>query len=338
MKSKRTLKIITIVILSLTLVIGLASCELFSGETLVTNTTDITESFENITIDTSVSDVYIQPSTNGRTSVVCRESEKVYHSVTVANGTLSISEVDTRSDMEKAKASLGILTKTIIIYLPIGEYDSLDVEIDTGNLAVPSGYTFKTAEIETDTGNVDYFSNANSLEIDTDTGIIKVRDITATIIKLQADKGDLSVKDATAENISLETDTGDISIFYSDVTSSIDVKTNTGEIQLTDISCANVNVSNDTGKTVLHSLIASETLNINSDVGEVKLIYSDAHDIVIETNVGSVHATLLSEKQFDVKTDIGKTNIPQSAGEGTCKITTGLGDITVIIEKILVVE
>ncbi len=338
MKSKNIFKVLIIAILAVAMVTGLSGCGNYAAETLVTNTKNITEEFDNILINTTTSDVYFQPSTDGKVSVVCRESKKVYHSVTVEAGTLVIDEVDTRSDIEKLKTNLSLFTRTIIVYLPAGEYESLKIELDTGDIDIPHGYKFGSVDIETDTGNVDFESDTAVLEINTDTGIIKVNDIAAESIKLDTETGDVTIEDVICDRITVDTDTGDVNILYSTVKEALTATTDTGKIQLTEIGCKKVSVTNETGKTVLHSLIASEEISVNSNVGDIKLHYSDAPLIELTTTVGSVHATILSDKQFEVSTDVGKINVPASAGEGVCRISTDVGDITVIVEKIITVE
>lgn len=338
MKSKNIFKATITVILALAMILSLAGCGDYAAETLITNTKNVTEEFDRILINTTTSDVYFQPSTDGKVSVVCRESKKVYHNVTVEAGTLVIGEIDTRSDIEKLKTNLSLFTRTIIVYLPLGEYEALDIELDTGNVDISDGYKFASVEIETDTGNVDFESDAAVLEINTDTGIIKVNDITAESIKLDTDIGDVTLEDITADRITVDTDTGDISILYSTVKETLTATTDAGKIQLTEIGCNKLSVTNETGKTVLHSLIAGEEITVNSNVGDIKLHYSDSPLIDLKTTVGSINATILSDKQFEVSTDVGKINVPASAGEEVCKISTEVGDITVIVEKIITVE
>lgn len=338
MKSKSIFKTAVTVILALAMIMSLAGCGDYSAETLVTNTKNITEEFDRIVINTTTSDVYFQPSADGKVSVVCRESKKIYNSVTVEAGTLVIDEVDTRTDIEKLQTNLSLFTRTIIVYLPAGEYDSLEIELDTGNIDICDGYKFGSVDIESDTGNVDFKSDAAVLEINTDTGIIKVNDMTAESIKLDTDTGDVTVEDVICDRITADTDTGDINVLYSTVNDSLTATTDAGKIQLTEIACKKVSATNTTGKTALHSLIASEEIAVDSNVGDIKLDYSDAPLIVLNTTVGSVHATILSDKQFEVSTDVGKINIPASAGEEICRISTDVGDITVIIEKIITVE
>ena len=338
MKSKKILKAIIIATIAIAMIAGLTSCGNYSAETLVTNTTDVSQDFSGIVINTSDSDVYFQPSTDGKVSVVCRESKKIYHSVTVEENTLIIDEIDTRSDIEKLRPGISLFARTIIDYLPVGEYADLAVEIDTGDIDIPAGYTFNNVDIENDTGNIYFKSNAEVLELNTDTGTIKISELTATNIKLDTDTGDISVEDVSSKVINADTDTGDINILYSDIDGALNTSADTGKIQLTDVSCTRSEISNNTGKIVLHSLLSKEEIKVTADTGDIKLLYSDAPSIILETTTGDVHATILSDKQFDITTDVGDINIPEDAGEQTCKITTDTGDITVIVEKILVVE
>lgn len=338
MKLKKLFNLIASAALLAAILATLCACGDYSAETLVTNTTDVSDKFSKIVIKTDTSNVYFQPATDGKVSVVCRESEHIYHSVTVESDTLVIGEVDTRSDIEKLKPQLNLFTRMVIIYLPAGEYASLNVEIDTGNIVVPKGYNFENVDIETDTGDVDFNSNGATIEINTDTGSIKVSEANAENIKLDTDTGDISVEDTLADRISADTDSGDISILYSDFTDTVNASSDKGKIRLTYVCCATANTTNNAGKIVLLNLVAKKEINSHNDMGDIELLHSDAPSITLGTNVGSVRATILSPKQFTVKTNLGKVTVPESSGEQTCKITTDVGDITVTIESILTVE
>ncbi len=61
---------------------------------LVTNEYEITEAFNDISIDTETSHVSVQKSTDGKNKVVCYEKEDYTHTVKVTDGVLTVSLQD----------------------------------------------------------------------------------------------------------------------------------------------------------------------------------------------------------------------------------------------------
>ena len=110
-----------------------------------TNTHQITEEFRNMSINTDTADIGFAKSDDGKCKVVCTELEKVKHSVSVQDGTLSIKAVDERNLFDY----IGIyFNKTqITVYLPQNEYETLSISSSTGNVELPKNLKFKSVDI-----------------------------------------------------------------------------------------------------------------------------------------------------------------------------------------------
>ena len=67
-----------------------------STVTYVTNTYEVSDEFDKISINVDTTEIEFVPTENETCSIVSFEAEKVKHSVAVQNGTLIISTVDTR--------------------------------------------------------------------------------------------------------------------------------------------------------------------------------------------------------------------------------------------------
>ena len=85
------------------------------------------------------------------------------------------------------------------------------------------------------------------------------------------------------------------------------------------------------GDVTLTSVIAG-SFDILTDTGDVKLNLSDAETINIETDTGRVEGSLLTPKTFWAESDTGRVRVPQSSGDGVCKIKTDTGNISITIE------
>lgn len=277
-----------------------------------TNTHNISGEFKNINIETNTGDVIFLPSDNGECKVVCYEQENLKHSADIDDETLNIKIVDNRKWYDYITFTFS--SPKITVYLPKESYDLLVINTDTGSVNIPDGFNFKEIKVSGDTGSVKCRSNVSGLmQIKTSTGDINIDNITAGEMNLSVSTGSVNVKSVNCE--------GDIKI-----------KVDTGKVQLTDVTCKNLNSNGSTGKISLKNVIASEKLNIKRDTGDVKFTGCDAAEIYIETDTGDVTGTLLSEKVFIVRSDIGSIDVPKTVTGGRCEITTDTGDIKIRIE------
>ena len=265
-----------------------------STVTYVTNTYEVSDEFDKISINVDTTEIEFAPTENETCSIVSFEAEQVKHSATVQNGTLIISTVDTRKWYDHICISLG--SPKMTVYLPQNEYASLIIETDTGDISIPKDFAFDKIEIDGDTSDVSCFAPvANVLDIELSTGDIIIDSITADQIKLTATTGEIAVNSVTAKN--------------------------------------NIDIETDTGTITLKNVVATGTISIKSDTGDVRFEGSDAIEISVKTDTGDVTGTLLSEKVFITETSTGRINVPKTTSGGKCEITTSTGDINISIKK-----
>ena len=112
---------------------------------------------------------------------------------------------------------------------------------------------------------------------------------------------------------------------------SITIENNVGEIELAELSCKELFVTLNANDVSLQRVIASEGLYIKNNTGDIEFEECDAPVITMENMTGDIEGTLLTEKQFDAKTTTGRVNVPESSGEGSCKLRTNTGNIQVEI-------
>jgi DUF4097 and DUF4098 domain-containing protein YvlB len=323
MKGKNWLTAATILILA-----GLCICVTaykffgfdFSGPTkgkngnnggLVTNTYEVKKDFRDIDIDGSVEDITFLPAKDGKCTVECLEFESQLHNVRVEGGTLKIDVKDDRS------WSFGIVTGTpkITVYLPDEDYGKLEIDTDTGNVAIPKDFTFESIGIEGDTGDVDCMaSEAGRVDIETDTGKTTVSDLKTNELRLKASTGDIIVTGVECK--------GDMT-----------VNASTGDVSLKNVTCRNFNSKASTGELNMTNVIAEDTFTIERTTGHVKFDGCDAETIYVKTDTGDVTGTLLSDKVFLVDTDTGDVDVPKSITGGRCEIESDTGDIRLDVKK-----
>ena len=91
-----------------------------------TNTYEINEEFSSISMNTDTADIEFAVSLDGKCRVECYEEEKVKHSVTVKNDTLTVERIDERDVYDFiGYVGLSFDTPKITVYLPKTEYDTL---------------------------------------------------------------------------------------------------------------------------------------------------------------------------------------------------------------------
>lgn len=276
-----------------------------------TNTYEVRDAFDGISIDTDTADIAFALSDNGKCRVECLEEEKARNSVTVEEGILNI-----KLNHERAGYfGLNFGSPRITLYLPKTAYTSLLIDESTGDIEIPKDFSFNNVDISLSTGDVNFNASASeTVAVKASTGDIRVENTSAGALDLSVSTGMITVSGVTCER--------DVSIGVS-----------TGKAYLTDIACKSVISSGSTGDIHLNHVIASEKLSIERSTGDVKLDGSDAAEIFVKTDTGDVTGSLLSEKIFIVQSDTGDVDVPKSVDGGRCEIATDTGDIEIAIES-----
>lgn len=284
-----------------------------STEKFETNTYEISEMFDAISMDTDTADIVFAASDDGICKVVCFEQENAKHSVVVQDDTLTIRVADQREWYQYI--GINFSTPKITVYLPEDPYTALLIKESTGAIEIPKEFKFEDVDISLSTGAVKFFASVSDvLKINTSTGGIHVESISAGVLDLSVSTGNITVSHVTCD--------GDVKINVS-----------TGKTNMTDIRCKNLISSGDTGDISLKNVIATEKFSVERSTGDVKLERSDAAEIYIETDTGDVTGTLLSEKVFIAETDTGRVDVPKTATGGKCEINTDTGDIKISISN-----
>lgn len=266
----------------------------------------VDEAFHSIEIETGECSVTLVK-TDGDFRAVCPDTEKQNYIVLVEDGVLKIEVMD----MRRWQDFIGFhfAEPEMTVYLPQEQYESLSIISDTGDVDVPQDFSFGTAALRTDTGDITF---------------------AATVTGQQT--GCLTTEDASADRASpapldIRTDTGDIKLRGSQNGSTIHLHTSTGEIAVSEMTCIILTCQSNTGDVKLTSVLADEYLQIFTSTGDVRIQDSDAGSVNIETDTGDVTGSFLSPKYFLIYSDTGDINVPQSRDGGECRIQTNTGDI-----------
>ena len=284
----------------------------FSTVEYETNTYEVKEDFQNITIEANTEDIMFIPSSDGTCKVVCLEEKENPHQVSVEEDTLTICQ-------EKQKIqffNIGVITESpkIEVYLPNDTYQALLVDADTSDVNIPKDFSFDSICVTLDTGDIECQASVNAnITMKTDTGNITISEISASEMKLTSDTGRMDIK-----NVELSGD--------------LEIREDTGRVELENVTCRNLTSNGDTGEIVLTNVIASGEFNIESSTGDVHFNGCDAETIYVKTDTGDVTGSLLSDKVFITDTDTGNIDVPKTITGGRCEITTDSGDIEISVE------
>ena len=290
-----------------------------------TNTYEITDSFENISIDVDTADVRFVKSTDGKCKLVCQEKSKSKHVATVNNGTLTIKNSEDLKWYDYI--SIGADNEYVTLYLPEAIYNSLTVITDTGDVDIPTTFTYQTALVETDTGDITWKATVlGALSLTADTGDIDVIGMGATSLLVETNTGDIELSSLQCQTASITADTGSVELDKLTVIGGLTLVTDTGDIELSTVLCNNVSITTDTGEVECEGLLAGEKISVKTDTGDVSLRACDAESLWIQTDTGDIRGNLLTDKHYIAKSSTGDIEVPETVG-GRCEITTNTGYI-----------
>ena len=254
-----------------------------------TNAYEIVDEFNKIEINAKTANINFQLAEDGECKVVCYENKKEKHLTSVDNGVLKINYTNEKQWYDY----LHILSDSpkITVYLPDLDNITLTIKVSTGDVKLPSDFTFESISISGSTCHVKCYASS----------------IYQT--KIHVSTGDIIIENATAKNY--------------------DLHVSTGYAKITNVNCENIVSTGSTGDIKLNNVIASEKISIERSTGKVKFYRCDANELKIITSTGDVEGTLLSDKVFIVKSSTGDIDVPSSITGGRCEITTSTGDIEV---------
>ena len=237
--------------------------------------TESTHTFDtdisDISIVTDTADVFVARSSDGVLRVVCDERVKMPHSVTAENGVLKISLKDEGAWYEHISFfSFG--KERIYVYLPAGEYGSLSVIADTGDVAVASELSFSDVSISVSTGDVKVNSAvAGDIKINVSTGKVVLEGVRCGSFYSEGDTGNVYLDDVVATGaFYVERSTGDVVLDASDA-ASVKIKTDTGDVVGTILTDKIFAIKTSTGRVSAPDSATGGACNIETDTGDIKI-------------------------------------------------------------------
>ena len=266
----------------------------FGAAAYTTDTYEITDSFDSVSVDASAADTVFRLSDNKTCKIDCRGTKGMKFKTSVQNKTLTV-KAEADPDWTVRLSSL-FNHPQITVYLPEKQYRQLAVVSAAGDVLIPGDFSFDSISINAATTDVDCAASVS--------GDLQIHCVT----------GDVTLSSLSA---------GDI-----------DIAVTTGDIRLKDVAAkGDVTVNTTTSDILLSNTYASKEITLGAVTGDILFDRSDASQITAQTTTGDITGTLCSDKIFSVKTTTGDTDVPDTARGGNCVLTTGVGDICIRIEK-----
>jgi len=253
-------------------------------------------------------DIEILPSTDGTCRIEYMYGEYDNYDISLEDGLLTV-EMD-----EKFHFGLFGFDRTIRIYLPEGEYESLTVDSSSGDILV-TGCSASIIALDAASGDISAINcSAANFGLSASSGEICVKDCDAVYNEISATSGDIDVQGMTAaEKLTVESASGDIEIKCSSA-SAVEVSAASGDVEADDITAAG-------------------QLVIDTASGDVSFMRADAGSIYVNAASGDVYGSVVKPMLYEAHAASGNVDIPVPMRDaGICRIETASGDITIIEE------
>ena len=258
------------------------------GPDAVENSQSWSDPVTKLEISTVSDNVRLLPSEDGKVRVDWKDTRYGHYEVSLERGTL---EICYRDMEQKPHFDFGEeKPRTVAVYLPESDYDSLLLTTVSGN-AASSGFSFGRTEITTASGQVGLES------------------------------GDLGETRIT-------TTSGDVVLDGCD-TSTAEIKTTSGNVVLHDHNAAATKIVTTSGEVGLGNGFFGET-TVETGSGDVVLDCFDASETEINTTSGSVIGTVTEPKLFYAESVSGTAEYPvNDYSTGYFTVHTDSGDVKI---------
>lgn len=196
-----------------------------------TNEYVISEAYQSISIITSTANVVVLPAEDGATKVICKEQERLKHTVAVREGALVIELTDTRDWKDYL---FDFASTKITVYVPAVELNTVSVQNSTGNVKI-SDLSCTDCSVKNSTGNV-LLQNVlvtDELSVTNSTGNVKFKDCDGGEVFVKNSTGDIEGNFLTGKYFAAKSSTGDVEVPESVTGGRCELTTATGNISIT---------------------------------------------------------------------------------------------------------
>ena len=267
-----------------------------------------------IHISTLNSRVELRPIEGDEWRVECMDQEKLYHTVELNDGVLTIKQIDTRAWYDHISIFNGFQNLSVIVHLPAEVYESLHVQSLSGGIRIQEGLTFTNAALQNTSGSINCASFV--------TGALNAKNTSGSIYINGRVGGDLKVQHVS----------GSVHVIGG-VGGAMNVTGVSGRIEIANATPTRAVVENTSGGIYLENVVCQESCTVTNVSGSIELAGCDAMSFDLKTTSGGIRASLLSAKTFDCHTTSGSVHVPKDGNGGTFRAKTVSGSIRVTVAE-----
>lgn len=293
----------------------------------------ITEPFTKLNIRTINSSIEILPSSDGICRVVCKDSEKLYHSFSVTESVQGVQLNINQHDDWQWYEMLDDLYRTddisLRIFLPEAEYALVHADSASGDITIAPDFHFQTVNTYTSSGNTkisalhaDNLSicstsgdiSISSAEVTQDvfleniSGFTRAEDIHAANATTYASSGDTALENVSSDYLRATSVSGEIRVMGGNFRETSYFETSSGNIEIVNSNCCEQTVQTISGSVTLDRVTGS-SLNTRTSSGAVSLLdalYSG--NILCHTVSGEILFTGLDAQMLEFITSSGEVS------------------------------
>ena len=216
----------------------------------VTKSYEISEDFNNISINTHTADIKFELSFDGKCRVVYFGEEKTELSVLASEDTLVVNQNTDKAWYDYI--NINFVSPKITVFLPKTAFNSVFINESTGNIFIEK-------------------ISANSMELNLSTGHIELSDIACQTLTSTGGTGDVALKNVIAsKSLTISRSTGDIEFMDCDAPE-IFVSTDTGDVEGTLLSKKVFITNTSTGKVNVPKSSSGGRCQIITSTGDIEI-------------------------------------------------------------------
>ncbi len=272
----------------------------------------VSELPKQINITAIDSRVEIRPTEGDVWKVACMDKEKLYHTVDLTDGVLTVKQIDTRAWYEHIGILNGFQNLTVTVYLPEQVYESLSIHSTSGSIKVAESLAFSNASLQNTSGSISCSSRV--------TGSLNLKNTSGSITVDGSVGGDLNAKNTS----------GSIRILGG-VKGDLNVTNGSGRIEVKNATPTSATIKNTSGGIDLIDVVCQETCEVTNTSGSIELDRCDAASFDLKNTSGGIRGSILTDKTFDCHSTSGSVHTPGNGEGGTFKARTTSGGIKITI-------
>lgn len=305
------------------------------------------EEIKNINIDSSSADINIIEYDDNKVKVhIYGHFYKKYKDNNEPVIELNNGQLDIMQSRKSSIMSLGINFNIgelfndnemhMDVYVPKGYKDDINIESSSGNIKADN-LELKKLDIDTFSGKIELKDvTADKVSLETSSGDISAGNIKADDLKINTFSGNNYYKSIDAQKVYFESSSGDISL-GSVNTEVIEGDTFSGHINAKEVKSKDGKFTTSSGNVIINYAEFKKVI-CDTFSGDVKFESAELNDTQIETSSGNVAISLLEDAEFKLDADSSSGNIScefaivKGEDEGNHELRGVVGNATNVIE------